>query len=110
MSLPTLQLTTGQKLAQTTSTGVSELRRHILDFNRSYTRFWGLDRTETVAAINAQLSIYLTLFQSHYALGTALNNAAAVAGLPDRAIVTTPDWIAFEATQFVEVPELEPAP
>lgn len=100
MSLPSFDLTVSNQLVQFVAQGVNALRRQIIDHNRDYIRFWSLDRAASIAAFNADLPRFMVLFQSHNLLGTALNSAAIVANLEDRATVVMPDWIAFNGTQF----------
>jgi hypothetical protein len=103
MSIPTLQLTTAQLMAQDVSNDIVNLKRFVQLSRQSYARFWGRDQAETIAALNADKTGYLSLLSAHHTLYTAANTAAEIADIAERVPTTLPDWVSYTGTEFVLV-------
>lgn len=103
MNIPTLTLTTGQKMAQDITKDLATLRQYIQSSCQSYAQFWGNDQAETIAALNADKAGYLSLLSAHHALYTAVNTAAIVAGITEQVPTALPVWVMYNKTEFVAV-------
>lgn len=103
MSIPTLTLTTAQKMEQDITSDIVRLRQYIQTSCQSYAQFWGNDKAETIAALNADKAGYLALLAAHHDLYFAVNTAAIVAGIAEQVPTALPSWVTYNGTEFVAV-------